>query len=236
MKMKAISVSSESDKSHTAKIEDYISKKYDEVALQHLKWEELKEINNECPCKSEVNSNESLLISLKEHIESLQSDFYFLREEIRQKTTLFQQYFKKISMLFPTFQNMTKSYQKIIKKTIAKQEANTAELENKVSEINNVTANLTKVADIAVPTNVSNLSSKNNSPSTIENIQHTHEPLPSIPSNTAENEEEVGSNTAKEQQENSQIENNRQVPQNKLAFTVGDSMSKDVDSYLLTGS
>ena len=65
------SVSSESDKSHIAKIEDYISKKYDEVALQHLKREELKEINNECPCKSEVNSNKSLLISLKEHIESL---------------------------------------------------------------------------------------------------------------------------------------------------------------------
>ena len=115
---------------------------------------------------------------------------------------------------------LPESYQK----AIAKQETNTAELENKVTEINNVTANLTKVADIAVPTNVSNLSSKNDSPPTIENIQYTQEP--SIPSNTAENEEEVDSKTAKEQQENSQIENNRQAPQNKLAFIVGESMLK----------
>ena len=47
----------------------------------------------------------SLAISLKQHIESLQSEIYFLREEIWQKTTSFQQYFYKISMLFPTFQN-----------------------------------------------------------------------------------------------------------------------------------
>ena len=82
------SVSSKSDKLHTTKIEDYISKKFDEVALQHLKRELLKEINNEIPCKSAVNSNESLLISLKEHIESLQSEIYFLKEEIRQKKQL----------------------------------------------------------------------------------------------------------------------------------------------------
>ena len=62
------SASSKNDKSHIAKIEDYISKKYDEVALQHLKRELLKEINNEVSCKSVVNSNESLVISFKEHI------------------------------------------------------------------------------------------------------------------------------------------------------------------------
>ena len=78
------SASSKNDKLHIAKTEDYISKKYDEVALQHLKRELLKEINNEVSWKSVVNSNESLVISLKEHIESLQSETYFLREEIRQ--------------------------------------------------------------------------------------------------------------------------------------------------------
>ena len=78
------SASSKNDKLHIAQTEDYISKKYDEVALQHLKRELLKEINNEVSCKSVVNSNESLVISLKEHIESLQSEIYFLREEIRQ--------------------------------------------------------------------------------------------------------------------------------------------------------
>ena len=62
----------------------------------------------------------------------------------------------------------------------------------------------------------------------IENIQDAHEALPSISSNTAGNEEEVGSNTAKEQQGNSQSGNDHQAPQNKLAFIAGDSMLNDV--------
>ena len=66
----------------------------------------------------------------------------------------------------------------------------------------------------------------------IENIQHTHK---ASPLNTAENEE-VGSTTTKEWQENSQIEINHQALENKLAFIVGDSMVKDVNGYLLTES
>ena len=112
------SVSSKSDKLHIAKIEDHASKKYDEVGLKHLKRELLKEINNEIPCKSVVNSNESLLISLEEHIESLQSEIYFLREEIRQKINFISTIFQKISMLFTTIQNMRNSYQKVIKKQL----------------------------------------------------------------------------------------------------------------------
>lgn len=76
-------------------------------------------------------------------------------------------------------------------------------MESKVTETNNFTENLTEVAVIAIPANVSNLSSKSNTSLTIENIQHTRKALLSIPSNTAENKEEVGSKTAKEQQENS---------------------------------
>ena len=191
------SASSKSDKSYIAKIEDYISKKYDEVALQQLKRELWKKINNEVSCKSVVNSNESLVMSLpnsSKHEDQLPDQ-----------------------------------------KAIAKHEANRAELESKVTEINNLTAEQTKVA--AIPTNVSNLNSKSNSSPMIENIQHTHEIVSSISSKTAENEdEEVGSKTAKEQKENSQVENDHQVPQNKVAFIVGDSMLKDVDGYLLTGS
>ena len=40
----------------------------------------------------------------------------------------------------------------------------------------------------------------------------------------------------KEQKRNSQIENDSQSPQNKLASIVRDSMLKNVDGYLLTGS
>ena len=46
----------------------------------------------------------------------------------------------------------------------------------------------------------------------------------------------MGSNTGKEQKENSQIENGRQAPQSKLAFIVGSSMLKYVNGCLFTGS
>ena len=70
----------------------------------------------------------------------------------------------------------------------------------------------------------------------LEALPSTHEALPLTSSNTAENEEEVGSKSAKEQKGKSWIENDRQALQNKLAFSVGNSMLKDVDGYLLTGS
>ena len=66
-------------------------------------------------------------------------------------------------------------------KALAKHETNTAELKNKVTETNNVTAELTKVTRIEIPTNILNLNSKNSS-LMIENIQHTHEALTSISS------------------------------------------------------
>ena len=107
-------------------------------------------------------------------------------------------------------------------KAIAKHEKNTAELENKVTEVNNATANATaelaKVAHIAIPMNVSNLNSKNNSSPMIANIKDAHEALPSISSSTAGSQEEVGSKTAKEQQEKSQIKNEHQALQNNVAF------------------
>ena len=46
---------------------------------------------------------------------------------------------------------------------------------------------------MAIPTNGSNFNSKNNSSPMIKNNQHTHEALPSISSNAAWNEDEVGS-------------------------------------------
>ena len=69
-------------------------------------------------------------------------------------------------MLFPTRQNMRISYQ--IKNqllNIKKIQLNSAELENKVTEINYLTAELTKVIQIAVPTNLSNLNSESNNTS-----------------------------------------------------------------------
>ena len=162
----------------------------------------------------------------------MQSEIYFLREEIRQKNNFIATILRKNQHTLPS--SSKHEDQLPDQKAIAKHETNKAELENKVTEINNLCAELTKVA--AIPTNVSNLNSKSNSSPVIENIQHTHELVPSISSKTAENEEEVGSKTAEEKKENSQVENDHQAPQNKLAFIVGDSMLKEVDGYLLTGS
>lgn len=55
---------------------------------------------------------------------------------------------------------------------------------------------------LLIATNVNNLNRKNNSSPMIENIQYTHEALPSISLNISENE----------QKGNSQIENDRQPP------------------------
>ena len=166
-------------------------------------------------------------------MESLQSEIYFLREETRQKNNFIATILQKNQHTLPS--SSKHEDQLPDQKALAKHETNKAELENKVTEINNLTAELTKVP--AIPTNVSNLNCKSISSPVVENIQHTHEIVPSISSKTAENEEEVVSKTAKEQKEISQVENDHhQAPQNKLSFIVGDSMLKDVDGYLLTGS
>ena len=174
-------------------------------------------------------------MSLKEHIENSHSEIYFLREEIKEKNNFIWAIFQTSQHVLPNSSKHENQLPESYKKAIARQEKNTAELENKVIEINNVTANLTKVADIAIPSNVSKSSSKSISLPSIENIKHTNKTLLSIPLNTAENKEVVGSKTAKEQQK-TQIESDRQAPQNKLAFIVGDIMLKDVGGYLLTGS
>ena len=162
----------------------------------------------------------------------MQSEIDFIREEIRQKNNFITIILQKNQHTLP---NSSKHEDQLPdQKAIAKHEINRAELESKATEINNLTMELTKVA--AIPTNVSNLISKSNSSPMIENIQHTHEIVPSVSSKTAENKEEVGSKTAKVQKENSQVENDHQAPQNELAFIVGDSMLQDMDGYLLTGS
>ena len=81
----------------------------------------MKEISNEVPRKLAVNSNDSLVISVKEHIKSLQNGIYFLREAIQQKNALISIILQKkiyiyiyiyiyINMRFPTLQNMRITY------------------------------------------------------------------------------------------------------------------------------
>ena len=90
-------------------------------------------------------------MSLKEHIENSHSEINFLREEIKEKNNFIWAIFQTSQHVLPNSSKHENQLPESYKKAIARQEKNTAELENKVIEINNVTANLTKVADIAIP-------------------------------------------------------------------------------------
>ena len=77
-------------------IENYINNKYDEIALSHLKQSILSEVH--------ATINEKIISILKtdevtylqNHIDSLMSELYFLREELREKTTLLRSFWTKL--------------------------------------------------------------------------------------------------------------------------------------------
>ena len=81
---------SSSDKSHIAKIENYIDQKFDQAALKHLKFQILTEIKNDLNksntsikkngIQSPQNSDYDLIRELRSHIQTLQSEVHFLRE------------------------------------------------------------------------------------------------------------------------------------------------------------
>lgn len=132
----------------------------------------------------------------------MQIEIYFLREEIRRKNFISSIFQPKKKNNKHTLPNSSKHKDQLPdQKEIRKYETNTAELENMVIEINNLTEKLNKITHTAIPTNVINLNSESNSSSVIQNIQDTHELFPSVSSNTSEKEEEMGSGskTAKEQ-------------------------------------
>ena len=78
--------------SHITKIEDYINKKYDQIALRRLKSQIVKEIkrkftNND---NNDLNNNGSqkdasdVITELRTNIQALENEVYFLREELKQ--------------------------------------------------------------------------------------------------------------------------------------------------------
>ena len=92
----------------------------------------MKEISNEVPRKLAVNSNDSLVISVKEHIKSLQNGIYFLREAIQQKNALISIILQKKIYIYiyqHAFPNPSKHEDYLPdQKAIAKHERNTSEL------------------------------------------------------------------------------------------------------------
>ena len=89
---------SSSDKSHIAKIENYIDQKFDQAALKHLKFQILTEIKNglnknntsikKNGIQSPQNSDYDLIRELRSHIQTLQSEVHFLREELKEYSVL----------------------------------------------------------------------------------------------------------------------------------------------------
>ena len=77
--------------SHLKKMEEYISQQYDQAALTHLKNQIINEISIEnCENKSKSNAacTYDVISTPRSQIESLESEIYFLRGEIKQKNTL----------------------------------------------------------------------------------------------------------------------------------------------------
>ena len=83
--------------SHITKIEDYINKKPDQIALEHLKSKIVKEIKHEFTNNNNSNDlNDKVspkdvsdkITELRAHIQTLESEVYFLREELIEKSFL----------------------------------------------------------------------------------------------------------------------------------------------------
>ena len=89
---------SSSDKSHIAKIANYIDQKFDQAALKHLKFQILTEIKNDLDknntnikkngIQTPRNSDYDLIRELRSHIQTLQSEVHFLGEEPKEKSVL----------------------------------------------------------------------------------------------------------------------------------------------------
>ena len=80
-----------SDKSNNSlrKMEKYISERYDETALIHLKEQIVAELRKELSINNYKLSDSSQVINvLNNQIDCLQSKIYFLREEIKEKNNL----------------------------------------------------------------------------------------------------------------------------------------------------
>ena len=77
--------------SHLKKIEEYISQQYDQAALTHLKNQIINEISKE-NCENKLKNKAAgvydIVLALWSQIETLESEIYFLRGEIKEKNTL----------------------------------------------------------------------------------------------------------------------------------------------------
>ena len=68
-------------------IENYIDQKYDEAAVSHLKQQILKDVETAIKNSTNNNTKNDIVSCLRGHIDTHLGEIYFLREEIREKST-----------------------------------------------------------------------------------------------------------------------------------------------------
>ena len=73
-------------------IENYINNKYDEIALSHLKQSILSEVHATINEKIISIPKTDEVTYLQNHIDTLMSELYFLREELREKITFLRSF------------------------------------------------------------------------------------------------------------------------------------------------
>ena len=76
-------------------IENYINNKYDEIALSHLKQSILSEVHATINEKIISITKTDEVTYLQNEIDTLMSELYFLREELREKNNLFTIFLNK---------------------------------------------------------------------------------------------------------------------------------------------
>ena len=73
-------------------IENYINNKYDEIALSHLNQSILSEVHTTINEKIITLPKTNEVTYLQNHIDTLMSELYFLREKLKEKTTLLRSF------------------------------------------------------------------------------------------------------------------------------------------------
>ena len=144
--------------SHVTKIEEYLNQQYDHAALVHLKNQVMKEVSKEREnFRREIKRNSTgayeIISSLTSQIETLQSEVYFLRNELKERNTLIKSLITPYTLTIEQKEHKTKELENkstideknsINLKQISKGNANTASKNSPVT--NSIDFHVTKLA------------------------------------------------------------------------------------------
>ena len=105
-------------------IENYINKKYDEMALAQLKQSILSEVRDIVNANISSNTPKTETTYLQKHIDTLMSEIYFLREELKEKNDRIKTFLNKLSKPDTVLNETLKEITPSIKKPSTEQSTN----------------------------------------------------------------------------------------------------------------